>query len=188
MNPRPPKTRVSYDLPATIKSIQAGWLATFQSAAIISALLVVTESVLLAFFRNLSPSKLNPESAGGTALAVFTYLGWFFGTSATFSSLLLTDEFGEIHVRASQRESMLEPLDNMVIHEDVSSLLKRYGARRITKPVIWHWFAMLVFSFFCLIGQLLVYIWVTERRPVAIGMSFVAGFVLLPILSLVPSK
>ncbi|KAG8719771.1 hypothetical protein FRC09_010639 [Ceratobasidium sp. 395] len=138
MNKQTPRTRVSYDLPATIKSIQTGWQATFQSSSVVSALFAVIESVLLLFFSNLDPEKFNRDSAGGQALLVFTYLAFFFSISATFSSLLLTDELGEIHVRASQRASVLDPLDTMVIHEDTGDLLKRYGARRTWKPVMWH--------------------------------------------------
>ncbi|QRV85685.1 hypothetical protein RhiJN_13703 [Ceratobasidium sp. AG-Ba] len=138
MNAPSPITRVSYELPATIKSMQAGWLATFQSAAVISALIVVIEVVLLAFFNSLPTEKLGSNSSGRTALSVLNYTGILFGTSATFGSLLLTDEFGELQVRASQRKSVLEPLDNMDIHEDANSLLQRYGARRVIIPVIWH--------------------------------------------------
>lgn len=69
---------------------------------------------------------------------VFTYLAFFFSISATFSSLLLTDELGELHVRASHRESKLVPLDSSVIYEDPSELLNRYGARKVWRPVMWH--------------------------------------------------
>ncbi|KAG8791374.1 hypothetical protein FRC12_009317 [Ceratobasidium sp. 428] len=186
MNKQTPRTRVSYDLPATIKSIQTGWQATFQSSSVVSALFAVIESVLLLFFSNLDSEKFNRDSAGGQALLVFTYLAFFFSISATFSSLLLTDELGEIHVRASQRASVLDPLDTMVIHEDTGDLLKRYGARRTWKPVMWHWFLMLLSGYLCLFGQLLAYIWIIESKTVGIAMSCVAGFTLLPLLSILP--
>jgi hypothetical protein len=183
-------------------------LGAFIHVVIQSTLLAVIQSVLLVFFNNLNPEKFNPDSPGGQALLVLTYLAFFFSISATFSSLLLTDEFGEIHVRASQRESMLEPLDSMAIHEDQGELLKRYGARRILKPVIWHCehysslplrnmvsptivstgFLMLLLGYLSLVAQLLAYLWIMESRPVAIAMSCVAGFILLPLLSLYPSK
>ncbi|KAG8791346.1 hypothetical protein FRC12_009485 [Ceratobasidium sp. 428] len=188
MNARPPKTKVSYDLPATIKAIQTGWLTTFQTASVISALLAVIESIFLVLVHNIGPERFNSESSGGKALLTLTYLAFFFAISATFSSLLLTDEFGEIHVRASQRESMLEPLDQMIIHEGASKLLKRYGARRVTEPLIWHWTMMLLGGFLALIGQLIAYIWLMETRPIAIAISCMAGFALLPLLSLVSSK
>ncbi|KAG8791375.1 hypothetical protein FRC12_009318 [Ceratobasidium sp. 428] len=188
MNARPPKTKVSYDLPATIKAIQTGWLTTFQTASVISALLAVIESILLFLIHGSSSERFDTENPGGKALLVLNYLAFFFGISATFSSLLLTDEFGEIHVRASQRESALEPLDQVVINEDVSKLLTRYGARRITGPLIWHWIIMLLGGFLALVGQLLLYIWLVEAKPIAIGMSCVTGFALLPLLSIIPSK
>jgi hypothetical protein len=161
--------------------------------------------VLLLFISNISPEKLDRESPGGQALLVLTYLAFFFSISATFSSLLLTDELGEIHVRASQRASMLDPLDNMAIHEDTGDLLKRYGARRTWKPVMWHCtysflhscqaasleiafsgFLTLLFSYLCLVGQLLAYVWMIESKPVGIAMSCVAGFSLLPLISVLP--
>ncbi|QRV85688.1 hypothetical protein RhiJN_13706 [Ceratobasidium sp. AG-Ba] len=182
-----PRTRVTYDLPATIKSIQTGWQMTFQSSAIISALFAVIESVLLFFFSSIGPDKLDSQSAGAQALFVFTYLAFFFSISATFSSLLLTDELGEIHVRASQRASTLIPLEAMDIHENTGELLKRYGARKTWKPVMWHWFIMLLLGYLSLVGQLLVYIWMMEPRPVSIAMSCVAGVSLLPLLSVFPT-
>lgn len=81
---------------------------------------------------------MNPEGAGGQAVMVLTYLAFFFSISATFSSLLLTDELGELHVRASHRESKLVSLDSGVIYEDPSDLLSRYGARKTWRPVMWH--------------------------------------------------
>ncbi|KAG9092183.1 hypothetical protein FS749_015937 [Ceratobasidium sp. UAMH 11750] len=186
MDGRTPRTRVSYDLPATIKSIQTGWQATFQSSSVVSALFAVIESILLFFFSSLDPEKVRRESAGGQALLVFTYLAFLFSVSATFSSLLLTDELGEIHVRASQRASVLDPLDTMVIHEDTGDLLRRYGARRTWKPLMWHWFIMLLSAYLCLVGQLLTYIWMVESETLGIAMSCVAGFSLLPLVSIIP--
>lgn len=90
------------------------------------------------FFSNLSSDSFDSSSPGRQALLVFTYLAFFSSISATFSSLLLTDEFGELHVRASNRESTLNPLDNMIIHEDPGELLKRYGVRSTWRPVMWH--------------------------------------------------
>lgn len=186
MSPRPPKTRVTYDLPATIKSIQAGWQATFQSASITAALFAVIESVLLLFFSNISPEKMNPEGAGGQAVMVLTYLAFFFSISATFSSLLLTDELGELHVRASHRESKLVSLDSGVIYEDPSDLLSRYGARKTWRPVMWHWFLMILLAYLCLVGQILAYVWIIQSKAIGIAMSCVAGFTLLPLLSMLP--
>ncbi|CAE7170063.1 unnamed protein product [Rhizoctonia solani] len=184
--PRYPKTRVAYDLPPTIKSIQAGWQATFQSSSIIAALFTVIESILLFFFSNIPAERLNPESAGGQALLVFTYLAFFFSLSATFSSLLLTDELGEVQVRAAQRASWLGPPEDLVIHEDPSKLLTHYGVRKSWRPVMWHWFLMLILGYLCVVGQLLVYVWVMAPKAVAIAMSCVASICLLPLLSILP--
>ncbi|KAF8599075.1 hypothetical protein BDV93DRAFT_526368 [Ceratobasidium sp. AG-I] len=181
-----PRTRVNYELPATIKSIQAGWQATFQSSSVIAPLFAVIESVFLMFFSNLSSERFDSKSPGGQALLVFTYLAFFSSISATFSSLLLTDEFGEIHVRASNRESSLNPLENAVIHEHPGELLKRYGVRSTWRPVMWHWFLMLVVGYLCIVGQLLTYIWIMESKAVGIVMSCFAGFSLLPLLSILP--
>lgn len=183
--PRYPKTNVSYDLPATIKSIQAGWQATFQSASIIAALFAVIESILLFFFSNISPERLNRESAGGQALLVFTYLAFFLSLSATFSSLLLTDELGEVHVRASQRTSWLGS-NETVVQQDPGKLLDHYGARKTWRPVMWHWFIMILLGYLCVIGQLLTYVWIMESKAVGIAMSCVASVCLLPLLSLLP--
>ena len=134
---------------------------------------------------------------------VLTYLAFFFSISATFSSLLLTDELGELQVRASHRESTLVPLDSSIIYEDPSELLNRYGARKIWRPVMWHCtysfalfyvastsplpfsgFLMIFLAYLCLVAQMLVYVWIMQSKAVGIAMSCVASFSILPLLSI----
>ncbi|KAG8791376.1 hypothetical protein FRC12_009319 [Ceratobasidium sp. 428] len=179
-------TGANYELPATIKSIQDGWRATFQNSLIISSMFVVIESILLLVFNDFDGGKFNPGSSRWTGLYILTYLGFFSSISATFCSLFLISEFGQLHGRAAQREPALEPLVDMVIQEDIGDLLRRYGLRRIARPMIWYWIFMLLVGFLSLFGQLISYVWITEARPVAIAVSCVAGFALFPLFSILP--
>ncbi|KAG9100506.1 hypothetical protein FRC06_004078 [Ceratobasidium sp. 370] len=183
-----PEIGVAYELPATIKSIQQGWLVTFQNASNMSTLFTVVDIVLLVFFNNLSSGKSGPESSGRRALRILNYLALLSSISATLYSLFLTKEFGELPARAARREPELDPVVNVVVQEDAGELLRRYGARRIVKHMTLYWILMIHIGFLSLVAQLLVYVWIVEARPVAIAVSCVTGFALLPLLSIFPSS
>ncbi|KAG9091113.1 hypothetical protein FRC06_000704, partial [Ceratobasidium sp. 370] len=118
MNVKETTSGVAYELPATVKSIQSGWQSTFQSSSIISAIFVVIESVLLILLNGLDSGKFNPDRSCRKALHVMSYLAFFFSISATFCSLFLVHEFGQLHFRAAQRELEVKPLIDMVVRED----------------------------------------------------------------------
>lgn len=69
------------------------------------------------------------------ALLIFTYGALFFSLSATISSLILTDEFGELPVRASRKAN---PEKQGTFDSSAASLLEVYGARKSWRWVMWH--------------------------------------------------
>ncbi|KAG8791343.1 hypothetical protein FRC12_009482 [Ceratobasidium sp. 428] len=178
MSTGPSELGVAYDLPAAIKSIQSGWLATFRSSSNISTIFAVIQAILMVFSNSVD-SKLLGKSSGHRTIRVLNFLAFFFSASATFCSLVLTSEFGKLHVRAAQREPALNPLTDMTIQESTNELLRRYDSHRTLLGMI-----MLLTSFLSLLAQLLVYVWVLETRPVAIAVSCVAGFAILPMFSI----
>ncbi|KAG8783206.1 hypothetical protein FRC12_019963 [Ceratobasidium sp. 428] len=173
-----------YELPPVIKSVQAGWLASFQSSATVAALLAAVESQLFTFVKGLSdkdPIDLN--SRGYRALVTLTYASFFFSVSATVSSLVLSDQFGELGFNAAVKVGHLEePTSGS--HDSLHEVLTRHGLSRATRPVKWHWIFMLILGYLCLVAQLLVYVSLAEPMDVRIAVYCLTGFSMFPIISL----
>ncbi|KAG8723765.1 hypothetical protein FRC09_001851 [Ceratobasidium sp. 395] len=100
-------------LPPVVKSVQAGSQASFTSSATVTALFAAVEAQLLTFVQGMTdpgdngtPPRLNQDSKGYHALLILTYASFFFSISATVSSLILTDEFGELDYRAAEEDLM----------------------------------------------------------------------------------
>ncbi|PSS37974.1 hypothetical protein PHLCEN_2v157 [Hermanssonia centrifuga] len=132
-------THVKYELPPTIKSLQNGWLATFQSSAVISALFAGLEGLLLGLVKD-SVGSGSESSSTGQALLAFTYIALFFSISSAMSALILTDEFGDITLRASRSEASGEStLKYDAYDEGSNQLLSRFnGGRQSWRWVMWH--------------------------------------------------
>ncbi|KAI0291656.1 hypothetical protein B0F90DRAFT_341033 [Multifurca ochricompacta] len=155
----PPRTDVAYELPSTIKSLNDGWLSTFQTTAAASGLFAVVEVVLLNFIKDPVHYTHPHTRAARQALLVFSYCGLLFSCSATISSLVLTDEFGELPVRASRKS---DPIKQGLFDSSSASLLEVYGARRSWRWLMWHWLLSLTAAIACLITQILIYVWIEE--------------------------
>jgi len=123
------------------------------------------------------------DSAAKHAVLIFTYSALFFSISATISGLILTDEFRELPVRASQKK---DPIQQGVFDSGALDLLQTYGAKRSWIWVMWHWLFSLVVGTICLVTQVLLYIWLAESNSVRITLTFVSIFAVLPLLHLVP--
>ncbi|KAI0048475.1 hypothetical protein FA95DRAFT_1039715 [Auriscalpium vulgare] len=197
------KTNIAYELPATVKSLNAGWLATCQSAATVvgfsfllvqqtpnlhpsyaqSGLLAVVESQLIAFIKSPSSYPHAASTAQMNALLIFTYAAFFFSLSAMISSLVLTDEFGELPVRASRRSN---PIRQGLYDSSAASLLESYGARKSWRWVMWHWIFTLVASVVSVTVQVLLYVWLQETVAVKVVGLCIGVFGLLPLLRFVP--
>ncbi|KAI0249016.1 hypothetical protein BJV78DRAFT_1094989, partial [Lactifluus subvellereus] len=170
--------RLIDELPSTVKSLNDGWLSTCQTAATASGLFAVVEAVLLTFIKDPVHYTHPHTRAARQALLAFSYSALFFSSSATISSLVLTDEFGEIPVRASRKA---DPIKQGLFDSSSASLLEVYGARRSWRWVMWHWLFSLTAAVACLVTQVLIYVWIEEPFSVQITVSCVAGFGVLPL-------
>jgi len=117
------------------------------------------------------------------ALLIFTYCALFFCLSATISGLILTDEFGELPVRASRKR---DPIQQGTFDSGALDLLQNYGAKRSWIWVMWHWLFSLIAAAISLITQLLLYIWLEESDYVRITLTLITLFAVMPLLHLVP--
>ncbi|KAH9961822.1 hypothetical protein BC827DRAFT_261802 [Russula dissimulans] len=172
------------ELPSTIKALNDGWLATYQISTVVAALFLVVEVQLLSFIKddsNYESRDLNKSAKH--ALLIFTYSALFFCLSATISGLILTDEFGELPVRASRRK---DPIQQGTFDSGALDLLQNYGAKRSWIWVMWHWLFSLIAAAISLISQVLLYIWLEESDSVRITLTFITLFAAMPLLHLVP--
>jgi MFS-type transporter involved in bile tolerance (Atg22 family) len=174
-----------------------------------AALFVIVEVNLLSFIKDEANYSRHTNKSARHALLLFTYSALFFCLSATVSGLILTDEFGELPVRASRKK---DPIQEGVFDSGALDLLRTYGAKRSWIWVMWHCesksprtaslscFFMfiskpphrfiglfsLVAGTISLITQLLLYIWLEESDSVRITLTFISLFAVLPLLHLVP--
>jgi uncharacterized membrane protein YagU involved in acid resistance len=177
------RTNIAYELPSTVKALNDGWLTTYQISTIVTALFVIVEVHLLSFVKDESNYSRDTNKSARHALLIFTYSALFFCLSATVSGLILTDEFGELPVRASRKK---DPIQEGVFDSGALDLLRSYGAKRSWIWVMWHWLFSLIAGTISLITQLLLYIWLEESNSVRITLTFISLFAVLPLLHLVP--
>ncbi|KAI0067481.1 hypothetical protein BV25DRAFT_1107118 [Artomyces pyxidatus] len=177
------RTNVAYELPPTVKSLNEGWIATCQSAATVSGLFAAVEAHLLVFVKNPSNYTNSPRYSVMQALLIFTYSALFFSLSATISSLVLTDEFGELPVRASRKSN---PVKQGTFDSSAASLLEVYGARKSWRWVMWHWLFTLIAALICVVVQILLYVWLEESVAVRVTVLCVGVFGILPLLHFLP--
>ena len=100
-----------------------------------AALCVLVEIHLLSFVKDESNYSRHTNKSARHALLIFTYSALFFCISATVSGLILTDEFGELPVRASRKK---DPIQEGVFDSGALDLLRSYGAKRSWIWVMWH--------------------------------------------------
>ncbi|KAI0263547.1 hypothetical protein BC834DRAFT_844438 [Gloeopeniophorella convolvens] len=176
-------TNVAYELPSTVKSLNDGWLTTYQSSTVVAGLFAIVEAHLLSFVKDEQHFHKHVGNSAKHALLIFTYSALFCFLSAAVSGLILTDEFGELPVRASRKS---DPIQQGTFDSGVIALLETYGAKRGWLWVMWHWLFSLLAGTVCLVTQVLIYVWLEESDAVKITLTIVTVFSLLPLLHLVP--
>ncbi|KAF8602504.1 hypothetical protein BDV93DRAFT_194356 [Ceratobasidium sp. AG-I] len=179
----PPKVKLDYELPCIMKSVQSGWQATFQASATVGALFAGTEAQLLSLVKSAFPDVIDPTSNGAKCLVSFTYLAFFFSISTTVCSLILIDKIGELDLRASTRNEELKNLTDTPLEEEVNKILKRFGVSHLYPFMLWYWLCMLVLACLCVVGQILVYVSLTETTSVKAVVYCSIGFVVFPLFA-----
>ncbi|THG97520.1 hypothetical protein EW026_g4491 [Hermanssonia centrifuga] len=176
------KTDVTYKLPETVQSLVEGWLKTFESSAVASVLFAGIESQLLG---PMQTAAKNQSSVRGHVLLALTYIAFFCSISATMTSLVLTDSFGEITLHASRSMKAEESVLNF--DGTSSALLKRFnggkGSRRWVKV---HWFSTLIIGYLCFIVQIVLYVFYTEAKAIAGIVVALAVISVIPLLDFFP--
>ena len=100
-----------------------------------AGLFAIVEVNLLTFVKNEANFRRSVGHNSMHALLIFTYLALFFCISAAVSGLILTDEFGELPVRASRKR---DPIQQGLFDSGTLDLLQSYGAKRSWIWIMWH--------------------------------------------------
>jgi hypothetical protein len=103
-----------------------------------SGLLAAVNAQMLSFFKTDSSFKNRPNTTTEKIILIFTYISIIASVSATISSLILTDEFAEMPVRAARDPTIqMQPIREEFAGKDWQ-LLGKYGLRGSINLVIYH--------------------------------------------------
>lgn len=159
-------------------------LPTYQAAAVVSTVLSGVESQLLVFFKSSPNSTQQPTPAILECLLLLTYVALIFSMSATISSLVLTENFGNIPMLVARfRENITTPRFETASFE--ARLSDDITPRR-WRWIEWHWLFTLLVSMLCLPAQILLYIWMQEGGSIRAAVSVTSVFAMLPLLHFIP--
>ncbi|KZP34024.1 hypothetical protein FIBSPDRAFT_924352 [Athelia psychrophila] len=169
---------LTYKLPPVIKSLQLGWLASFQTSASVNGLFAVVSALLLIGVKlSTYPEDTNPKAK--TFLTLLSYSSLVFSISATVTSLILADRLGEIPIRASTKSELAQ---DGSVQATPTYLLKRYGAGSAWTFGVWHWIFSMLAGIWCIFIEMLVFIFLQESTTVKITMTCLLAFSTSPFL------
>ncbi|KAI0300019.1 hypothetical protein B0F90DRAFT_1817817 [Multifurca ochricompacta] len=171
-----------------VESVTKYKLPTYQAAAVVSTVLAGVESQFLVFFKSSPDFTQESKPAMLQYLLVLTYIALIFSVSATISSLVLTENFGNVPMLVSRFREKLKSITNPGF-ETASFLQSSFGdaiAPRRWRWIEWHWLFTLVISVLCLPAQILLYIWMQERDGIRVTVSVAGVFAMLPLLHFLP--
>ncbi|KAH9980254.1 hypothetical protein BGW80DRAFT_1454755 [Lactifluus volemus] len=180
------KTNIAYELPSTVKSLNDNWLTTYQCSAILAAAFAEIEIHFLSFVKdNMNFQQDHLESPARHALVILTYCALFLFIGAAASGLILTDEFGELPVRASRRSDLTQ---RGLFEKGSLDLLQSYGAKQSSvwvSPIIVGLFSLIA-GIVSLLAQVLLYVMLEESHAAKITLSVVGLYAVLPLLHFIP--
>ncbi|VDC00138.1 unnamed protein product [Peniophora sp. CBMAI 1063] len=175
-----PPVDIEYGLPPAVETLRSGWMSTLQSGAVVSSVLAGIEAQLLVFYTDPNNfGRPGVHSATQNAVKILTYVALVCSISATMSSLLLTDEFGEMPTRSARyRQGRAE---GGIFAGTDWNLLRAYKIRAGSKIIVYHWLICLITACLCTIASTAVYAGTQEVLVVRIIVSIVAGVSALPL-------
>jgi len=174
---------LSYELPSIVKSLKESWLASGQTAAFVTALLAALSVQLFVFMKDDGNFSQDTNRTAKTFLQILSYSAIVFNASATFTSLILVDRVGELTIRASMRRAKLPR--SGTTRETSLSILKHFGMGKTWIWVMCHWLFSLLIGIWCILLEILVYIFMQESEAVQITMAFIFALAVMPLM-LVP--
>ncbi|KAF9485721.1 hypothetical protein BDN70DRAFT_871044 [Pholiota conissans] len=170
--------KINYELPKTVQSIRDGWQWTSSSGAVVSGLLAASAAQLLGFFKGANGFS-DQEPRFQNLVLVFCYAALFLNISATIGSFLLTDNLGELDYRAARKKSNEDLYGSTSMGAE--EILRDFGASSQWEYMLFHWLAMFYLGILSLIVAVLAFVWLEETRAIAITMTLVVAFTIIPV-------
>ncbi|KAI0263579.1 hypothetical protein BC834DRAFT_971263 [Gloeopeniophorella convolvens] len=156
-------------------------LSTYQAAAVVSTVLAGLESQLLIFFKTSFNPAQSPKQNILSLMIALTYIALIFSVSATISSLVLTENFGDVPRMVARLRERLR--------SGAAPSPTTFGdqiAPRRWRWMEWHWLFTLVVSVLSLLVQIMLYIWLQEKNAMKVTISIASVFGMLPLLHFLP--
>ncbi|KAG9005297.1 hypothetical protein FRB93_009851 [Tulasnella sp. JGI-2019a] len=174
---------LSYELPPLVRDVQQGWSGSSQAAAVVSALFAGIEVSFLTLIKTPPDpgSTLRNASPGlFRFLLLSTYAALCFNSAATITSLVISDQLGEMPFRS--RGVRLSEVPASAHH-----LLENYKvSRRGWSWLIAYCYTLLFCGGVCVFSSIGVYIWLHEANSTRIVMTPIvvvcAGSLLTPMI------
>ncbi|KAG8988546.1 hypothetical protein FRB94_001907 [Tulasnella sp. JGI-2019a] len=168
---------LDYKLPEAVEGLREGRMRSCEAAAVAAALFAGIEVAILTLEKTPGTGK------GGNQVMLFlSYFALFLNASITITSILLIDRLGGLPFH-----TMNVTTTTVTPTSQTSGrlLLARFGAKgKAWDYVEYQWFAALFLGCFVFFAQVLTYIWIHERRWLAIAATVLAILAVLPLLSM----
>ncbi|KAJ3537766.1 hypothetical protein NMY22_g5456 [Coprinellus aureogranulatus] len=189
---KPGFTCLNFELPPAIRSVRDGWQATFQSAAVVSGLLVGVGSQLYDFFKDRSNYSDNTSEVYQDVILALCYATMFLNIGATLSGFLITesDAMGSMQYRAATvpEESAGKLFDaqdvcngkHRYVRKELSDVLKAYTRGLRMNMLVLHWLVSFTGGIVSLLALILLYAVAEEKMGVKIVAGLLTVYAILP--------
>ncbi|KZV75932.1 hypothetical protein PENSPDRAFT_661433 [Peniophora sp. CONT] len=179
----PKPVDLTYELPPAVKKLHEGWMGTLQSGAVVSSIIAGVEAQLLVFYNDkgsFGTPDTDPPSVIQVVLEILTYIALVCSVSATITSLLLTDEFGEIPTRSARgRDARTE--GGQFAGTDFT-ILRSFRLRRGSEIVMYHWLFSILIATLCTIISTAIFVIMQKPLAAQVIVTTVTILSVLPIL------
>jgi len=173
---------LDFKLPPLVEGVQQGWAGSCQASAVVAALFAAIEAQLIVLIK--TPPDPNSALRNSNAglfrfLLLLSYSGLAFNSAATVTSLIISDQLGEMPFRARKVKKGPVP-------DSAHALLKTYKVSKRWSWLIGYWYLLLFCGGGCVFMQVGVYVWLHEADSVRTAMAPVlvlcAASLLIPLL------
>ncbi|KIK53838.1 hypothetical protein GYMLUDRAFT_923629 [Collybiopsis luxurians FD-317 M1] len=184
--PEPTQSKLQYELPPLIVSIQHNWISTVKAGRIVSVVLFLGSLLQLSIVKD--PESFSPASSRGSdadskiqvALLVLNYVALLLHLSGIFTSFILIDHIEELPMSAA-RKSMIEEGN---LSSNSTRILQRYGLHRSWNRMVGHWFVTILIALMSSVASIILFIWAYEPLPVQIVITCVTTLIIFSIIGI----
>lgn len=176
---------LDYTLPPLVGSLQQSWTTTFQSGAVVSALLAANAINLLILFKDKDNFSDIPAGVCPPSLLILAYISVVTNTCATVTAMVVTDMINDLGYKSScQRcRSKRSAVEAGTTNEHMMQILQGFGAPKgiySWRFFLIYWLVLFVSGFVITVAEILLFIATVEVKWVEITLFVVIIIVCLP--------